>query len=142
MTHISDSSTQSELSQPSSVMSFVIDDSALCSIPETTDTHTSPLLYQDTDKYTRKTIPELDNFAKKKKITDDKIDKHIQLASSAINKVADSFVQQCGQSGYGMVFDEKMKCIKEENKIDCFIEVLNVLKKYEKSEYIHIQSIS
>lgn len=80
---------------------------------------------------TIKAIPELYAFAKRRKHNNQVLEKKIVEAADAIKIVASAIMEKESKSGYVMLIEEKLKRVNEKHKIDCFIEILQILRKYE-----------
>lgn len=91
----------------------------------------SPML----NKRIKKSVPEIDNFAKRRKYKDDQIDRDLAEASSAISTameaISSQFCDQKRKTGYMSAIQEGLDYVPARNKTQCLIEVLQVIQKYE-----------
>ncbi|XP_018366183.1 PREDICTED: uncharacterized protein LOC108763234 [Trachymyrmex cornetzi] len=86
-----------------------------------------------------KNLPELDDFAKRRKTKDDLLEKELIQASSTISATMNnvsSFIysQNRNENGYMLVIKEALKYVPDTHKTQCLIEVLQVIQKYEKRQ--------
>jgi len=84
----------------------------------------------------KKIIPEMDKFAKRKKIKDDLIERQLAEASSEISTAVKTISSQlCDQrrkpDGYMSALEEGLNHVPAKNKTQCLIEVLQIIQKYE-----------
>lgn len=85
----------------------------------------------------KKVIPELDDFAKRRKRKNEEMDTELAAASSAIstavNSVSALMVEQshATRHGYILAIEEGLKSVPAKKKMQCMIEVFQVLQKYE-----------
>lgn len=84
----------------------------------------------------KKKVPEMDQFAKRRKNKDDQIDRELSEASSAISTAAKEISSQfCDQkrerNGYIFAIEEGLNYIPGKNMTQCLIEVLQIIQKYE-----------
>lgn len=89
-----------------------------------------------TFKPIKKNLPEMDNFAKRKKNKNDQIDHDLAEASSVISSAVKAISSQfCDQKrridGYMSAIEEGLSYIPAKNKTQCLIEVLQIIQKYE-----------
>lgn len=93
----------------------------------------SPVIFQPIEKIT----PELDRFAKRRKYKDEKIEEDIQKSTSSISTALKSIENLvCNKTnsstdGYMLALHEGLKHVPGKNKTQCFIEMLQIIKKYE-----------
>ncbi|TGZ42188.1 uncharacterized protein [Temnothorax longispinosus] len=87
-------------------------------------------------KSIKENLPEMDQFAERKKKKDDKIEHDLEEASSAISTAVKTILSKlCDQkqetNGYMAVIEEGFSCVPSKNKIQCLIEILQIIQKYE-----------
>ncbi|XP_024880893.1 uncharacterized protein LOC112460455 isoform X2 [Temnothorax curvispinosus] len=83
----------------------------------------------------KENLPELDQFAKRKKIKDE-IEHDLEEARSAISTAIKTILsklydQKQETNGYMAVIEEGFSFVPSKNKIQCLIEILQIIQKYE-----------
>lgn len=123
-----------EIQRPASVMSTCSNTSSI-QFPSTSSSSqnlkSSPLF-----KPIKKRVPEMDNFAKRRKNKDDQIDQNLAEASSVISTAVKTISSQFGDQrrkldGYMSAIQEGIDYVSGKNKTQCLIEVLQIIQKYE-----------
>lgn len=85
-----------------------------------------------------KVTPELDMFAQKRKRKDEGIEKQLSDTSSAIAtamSTVTSVLQTKNRDPYIHVIEDSLSRIDRSRRTECIIEVLQILKKYEDTNY-------
>lgn len=126
------------LSRPPSALS----DNSTCTLPlsavSCTSSNSRSLKSLPILKNVKTAIPELDAFAKRRKIKNDKIDDQLAEASSAIsvtmNNISSLISSQKENNGFMLAIGEALNHVPDMQKTQCLIEVLQVIMKYQQRQ--------
>jgi len=133
-------STDSEiLTRPASTLSNYSSTSSTIIFSEQS-TSSNPVNFKNplTVKPSNKIIPEMDEFAKRRKSKHDQIDRDLADASkeisAAMKTVSYHISNQKCKDGYMLAIEEGLKYVPSTNKTQCLIEVLQIIQKYEERQ--------
>jgi len=78
----------------------------------------------------KKSVPEIDDFAKRRKIKDDQLDRDLAEVSTQISTAVKA-ISSRKTDGYMSAIQEGLDYVAAKNKTQCLIEVLQIIQKYE-----------
>jgi len=78
----------------------------------------------------KKSVPEIDDFAKRRKIKDDQLDRDLAEVSTQISTAVKT-ISSCKTDGYMSAIQEGLDYVAAKNKTQCLIEILQIIQKYE-----------
>ncbi|XP_011697587.1 PREDICTED: uncharacterized protein LOC105455745 [Wasmannia auropunctata] len=128
------------LKRPISTFSSCSSTSSCIQLSETSTNFNSNLKSPPAFKQNKKIVPEMDEFAKRRKNKDDEIDRDLMQASKEISAAAKAVSSQMYKQkhekadGYMFAIEEGLKYIPPKNKTQCVIEVLQIIQKYEERQ--------
>ncbi|KYQ49729.1 hypothetical protein ALC60_11196 [Trachymyrmex zeteki] len=89
-------------------------------------------------KSTKKVMPEMDEFAKRKKMKDNKLDHELEKASKeismAVKAVSSQLDQKLEKDGYMSALEEGLKYVLLKHRTQCIIDLLQIIQKYEERQ--------
>lgn len=132
------SSDSEILNRPASTLSNYSSTSSTIFLEPSTSSNPVNFKNPQTLKPLKKTVPEMDEFAKRRKNKHDQIDRDLADASkeisAAMKTVSSQIYNQKCKDGYMLAIEEGLKYIPSTNKTQCLIEVLQIIQKYEERQ--------